>query len=208
MTHLSADQLRRWRDGEAEADRPLIVGHLAVCGACSARYAELIRTRPVDAAPARFEPADFVSRGEQVLGPPERSRAGITRWAPAFGMALIVVVGLSYLLVQDNIDPGAVYRGAGAAVELVRPIGARVRATDLVFEWRADQQPGPFRLRVIDLAAPEKPLIDRQNASSGYRPTDEERQRFTSGVTYRWFVEFRSASGGVETSPAGRFEIE
>ena len=206
--HLSAEQLRRWRDGEAEADRQRIVEHLAVCDACSARYAELIRTRPIDTAPTRFEPADFVARGEQVLAPPERSRWGMPRWLPAFGAALVVVLGAGYFLARDTIDRDAVYRGAEAPVELVRPMDTRVPAADLVFEWRAGEPLGPFRLRVVDLAVPEKPLIDRENVRSGYRPTGEERERFKAGVMYRWFVEFRSASGGVDASPAGRFEIE
>ena len=206
--HLSSEQLRRWRDGEAEADRRQVVGHMAICDACSARYAEMIRTQPIDTAPARFEPADFVARGEQVFARPARGRWGMPRWAPAFSGALIVVLGLGYLLNQDSFDREAVYRGAGAGIELMRPIDTRVAAADLVFEWRAGEQPGPFRLRVIDLAVPEKPLIDRENVRSGYRPTDQERQRFTPGVIYRWFVEFRSASGGVDASPAGRFEIQ
>ena len=206
--HLSAEQLRRWRDGEGEAERASIVEHLAVCDACSARYAEMVRTRPIGAAPARFDPADFAARGEQVFAPPARSRWAITRWTPALGAALAVILGLGYFLVQNNADRDAVFRGAEAGVELVRPVNTRVAAVDLLFEWRADEQLGPFRLRVIDLADPEKPLIDRANIKSGYRPTDAERQRLRSGVSYRWFVEFRSASGGVDTSPAGRFEIE
>jgi hypothetical protein len=205
--HLSAEQLRQWRDGEAEADRQQIVGHLATCDTCSARYAEMMRTRPIDTAPARFDPADFVARGEQVFGVPAPSRWHIPRWATAFGAALIVVLGLGYFLGRDFVYRESVYRGAGASVELVRPIDSRVAAADLVFEWRADEQLGPFRLRVIDLAAPEKPLIDQGNVRSGYRPTGDERERFKPGVIYRWFVEFRSASGAVDASPAGRFEI-
>lgn len=209
--HLSAEQLRRWRDGEEESGREHIVEHLAACETCSARYAEMMRTRPIDGrstAPARFEPAEFVARGEQVLNLPAPSRWGLTRWAPALGAAALLVLSVGYLLVPDQGSQEPVYRGTGAGVELVRPIDSRVAAANLSFEWRAGEELGRFRLRVIDLAAPEKPLIDRENVTSGYRPTDEERQRFKSGVTYRWFVEFRSASGGVETSPAGRFEIE
>lgn len=208
MMHLSADELRRWRDGEAEGDRSRIVAHLAACDTCGARYAEMARTRPAGAPPARFVPADFVLRGEQVFAPPVRSRVGITRWAPAFGATLIVVLGLGYFLGRDIVDPVAVYRGGAKAVELVRPIDTRVPASELVFEWRANERQGPFRLRVIDLAAADTPVIDRENVRSGYRPSDAERQRLKPGVTYRWFVEFRSASGGVDASPAGRFEIE
>jgi hypothetical protein len=206
--HLTGEELRRWRDGEAEADRARIVGHLAVCDACGGRYAEMIRTEPIEAAPSRFEPVDFVGCGERVFTPvPARRWGWTTRWAPALAAALIVVVGLAYFAGRQG-PRDAVYRGAGAGVELVRPIDARVAAADLVFEWRADEQLGPFRLRVIDLSAPEKPLIDRPGARSSYTPTDDERQRLKPGVMYRWFVEYRSASGGVDTSPAGRFEIE
>ena len=208
MTHLTTEHLRRWLDGEAEADRLQIVDHLAVCDACSARYAEMIRTQPTDTTPARFSAADFVSRGERVLNQAAPGRWRMPRWAPAFGAAFIVVLAVGFFLGRDTVDRGTVYRGTEAGVELTRPIGGRVAATAVVFEWRADEQLGPFRLRVIDLAAPEKPLIDRANVRSGYRPTDEERQRFKPGVIYRWFVEFRSASGGVDASPAGRFEIE
>jgi hypothetical protein len=208
LMHLTVDELRRWREGGTEADRARIVGHLAVCDACGARYAEVIRTRPAEAAPARFEPADFVARGERVFAPGSARRWGwTTRWAPALAAALIVVAGLAYVIGRPR-ERDAAYRGVGAGVELVRPIDARVAAAELVFEWRADEQLGPFRLRVIDLAAPEKPVIDRENARSGYTPAGDERQRLKPGVMYRWFVEYRSASGGVETSPAGRFEIE
>lgn len=206
--HLTSEDLRRWQEGGADADRDRVIGHLAVCDACGARYAELIRTRPVETTAGRFRPADFAGRGAGTFRAPSRRWGGLPAWAPAAAAALIVAaVGLGYL-VGPARDSGSSYRGAAGGVELVRPVGERVPAATLVFEWRADAELGPFRLRVIDLAKPDVPAIDRENVRSGYEPTPEERRRLAPGITYRWFVEFRSPSGGVDTSPAGRFEIE
>lgn len=63
--HLDRDQLVRWRD-HGSADRAAVLGHLAACDSCAARYAELVRTAPLAAAPVHFDPADFVARGYSV----------------------------------------------------------------------------------------------------------------------------------------------
>jgi len=207
--HLTTEELRRWRQTGAAADRDRVVGHLADCDACGARYAELIRTRPVEAAgPGRFRAADFTVRGLEAFRAPSRRGSWVPAWAPAAAAVMVVVALAVGYLVGPARDGQPTYRGEASGVELVRPIDDRVPVADLVFEWHADADLGPFRLRVIDLAAPDAPVIDREDAHSGYKPTPEERQRLKPGITYRWFVEFRSPGGGVDTSPAGRFEIE
>ena len=63
VTHLTRDELVRWRDAPHQGDRDRIVLHLAACDDCGALYAELMRTRPATAAAEVLAPAAFAKAG-------------------------------------------------------------------------------------------------------------------------------------------------
>ena len=98
MTHLSNDQLRRWRDAPDDADRASVVGHLAVCNACAGRYAQLVRRRPAEDDPVSLPVSDFVARGLERATPylhdvdARRPRTGYVPWAVAAAALLAIGV--------------------------------------------------------------------------------------------------------------------
>lgn len=94
MTHLSSEQLQQWRDAPTEAARLTVVGHLAVCDECAQRYAELIRTRPLDDVRPMLQMADFVARGREsaALRPEPRTHDLTNRLAMAAAVLLAIGV--------------------------------------------------------------------------------------------------------------------
>lgn len=207
MIHRPDAELRSWLDRPDPADRDRIVGHLAGCDACSSRVAEMVRTAPLAQTDSRFDAASFRSAGYNVL----RSRTGWRLRSPlrtlaplGAAAAVIMIVGGTYFV--SRREPARVTRGAETGVELIAPAGGAGAREALRFEWRAPENTKPHALRVYDLASPVEPVISEDGVNSGYVPTAEERQRLKPGVTYRWFIEYRSA-GETAVSPAGTFSI-
>lgn len=208
--HLELEELRRWRDDPDPADRDRIIGHLALCDGCGARLAELIRTAPVTDVPApAFDTAGFEASGYRVRQPATtggwRASIGVRVLAP-LAAAAVLVLAIGTYVVRSPAPADRVVRGGGADVELVAPTGRDLPREKLTFEWKAEGATA-FALRVYDLAALDAPVIEREGVRSGYVPTDAERQRLTSGVRYRWFVEYRTPAGGTAASPAATFSV-
>lgn len=208
--HLALDELRRWRDEPAPADRDRIVSHLAVCDACGARYAELVRTAPPASLESGFDPELFRKRGYRVSpgGAPRwwRAAPGIRTLAPLAAAAMLVIAGIAYFAAPPP-PAERVVRGGQSGVQLVRPVGDSVPVTELRFEWSAPEGTAGYALHVVDLASLDEPVISRDGVTSGYAPTADERQRLQTGITYRWYVEYRTAGGGTAVSPAATFSI-
>jgi hypothetical protein len=208
--HLSAEELQRWHDRGPVEDRTRVIAHLAECDDCAGRLAELVRTSPVEDVSGILAPAEFAPRAHAMVessasvSTPVRHRPVF--WSLAAAAVLVLAVGGSYLL-RDAPTEAPVFRGDTLAVELLQPVTEEIAAADLVFEWRTPDAVGPVRLRVVDLARPDSPVIDRTGVLSGYRPEPAELARLRPGIPYRWFIEYRADAGAVVTSPAGRFEI-
>jgi anti-sigma factor RsiW len=208
MTHLTPEELRRWRDEGAEVDRQRVVTHLAECDACGARFAELVRTPSPGALPVRLRPEEFRPRGHRAFA---HRQPGLMRWPalhPALAIAatLIVVAGIAALLAPDERSSNPVVRGTTASVVLQAPVGVVTDVSAVSFEWAGESTSG-YRLRVFDLSAPATPLIDRDVTGLGYDPTQEERARLRPGGTYHWFVEYQTAAGTATVSPAATFAV-
>jgi hypothetical protein len=200
--HLSDDELREWRDGALDSERDRIVAHLGACESCSRRYAAIFRARPLDTAIADA-PEDLRRRGYHAYAPPTASRwATIFKPAVALASAALILFVL-WTIRDDSTDP--VYRGGTQGVELLAPPDGATVSSDVAFEWRTDRA-GTCQLRVFDLSRPEAPVIDRR-AESGTQPSAAERERLSSGVEYRWFVECSSAAGESIVSPSRRFGV-
>lgn len=207
--HLSRDALIAWRDA-GTGDRDRIVAHLAACEGCRREAASLERLRPADAAPARFDPADFVAQGYAAGGGGAASQSWRVRSiAAAVAAAAVLLLGAlivpGWLRGDHNAPP--VVRGGETRVTLTRPVGVTVPVDALIFEWRADPPPDSARLLVFDLDRPADPLLRRDVASTRYEPTTEERQRLPRGRELVWFIEYRSG-GATATTPSARFRVE
>jgi hypothetical protein len=202
--HLSTTELVRWRDDGA-GDRDRIVGHLAVCAVCRHAAAELEQERPADVAPSRFDPKEFVPAGYRAGARPAAPKT-FTRLVYVAAAAVVVMAAvLVPAWLRDRAD--STVRGGDTAVVLVRPVDATVALSDLAFEWKAEPGFERFRLTVVAVADPGKPVIDREVTATRYVPTDDERRRLSSGQSLHWFVEYRNAAGVVGTSPSARFTL-
>jgi hypothetical protein len=203
MTHLSDDDLRRWRDGAAESERGRMVSHLAECESCAGRYASIFRNRPLE-TPVTPAPEELTQRGYAAYGRPRVNSWTSLFAKPAVALAsLAVIVAVVWTIRDRQAEP--VYRGAGAGVELLTPPDGSTVANDVAFQWRAEDATG-CRLRVYDPSHPDSPVVDRR-ADSGAQAQAGERERLVSGVTYRWFVECASADGQRSVSTSRRFDI-
>ena len=197
--HLTLEQMQRWH-AEGAGDRDTIVSHLAACDACGLRYAELVRTAAPDTR-AAFDVETFRAAGHRVGHWRLGRRATAWRVSAAAAAAAAVLVAAVYVS-YPQFGPAPVYRGDQSGVRLVQPSGIVDRA-DLVFVWEGPE--GAYRLRVVDLDAPDAPVIARDDVSSGYRPSAGELAALRAGVEYRWFVE--RPEGDALTSPAARFSV-
>ena len=204
-SHLNSEELQRWRDDPSPADRDRIVSHLAVCDACGSRYAEMVRTSPAAEIDATLSADAFRERGYAVYGGRRPWFLAFTTLAPLTAAAAVLIAVGVYLLAPDRTPSMA--RGGGAAADLLRPSRATVAANELRFEWTVPEGTTRQSLTVVDLSQPDEPVISRDDVRPGYVPTAEERLRLKPGVTYRWFVECRTATGATAVSPSATFSI-
>ena len=190
MTHLTRDELERWRDRGAAGDRDRVLAHLAACEPCRKQYAELVRLPP--APPSRFDPREFVARGRDAY---RESRLAWWRhpavWiaAPAVAAAVVVLA----LLVPRQ--PPLVERPAGVrSTELAAeaPVG-EVRAAG-AFKWSSPFAAARYRLVVRD--ATGATVFTGSAAAEQLTLPAETAARLTPG-RYTWAVEAIDASGSV-----------
>ena len=208
MAHLTRGELVRWRDVGADADRERMVAHLAECDECAAACAELVRTPPLEASDAVFDPEAFVATGYRARARQRRGWRALN-WRPialAASVALVVVAVVGPLWRTGERGKRAVLRGVDDTLTLVRPVGDISGADGLVFEWTSTSA-GRYRLTVSDLANLDAPLIARDVTEPRYAPTSTERERLAKGHEYHWFVEYRDTGGRTVSSPAARFQV-
>jgi hypothetical protein len=205
MTHLTRDDLLRWRDAPSPADRDRIVLHLASCDDCGAVYAELMRTRPATAGPEELEPAVFLKAGADA-GPAPQARinrpTAWRRFAIPLAAAAVLILGVTTLL---DRDPGS-FRGGDNELQLSAPSGA-VDKGALTFQWTALPGTPSQRLLIYSLDDPSQPAVDARNVTSPLRLTEEQAARLRPGIDYRWMIEFTTRDGRVETSAARGFRL-
>lgn len=221
--HLTTDQLRRWHaNGDAE-DREALVTHVADCPRCAAALADIARTSELQTTPLTFNPKDFLERGRSFAPTAPTTdvasadaavvpAGGRTRlyWSLAAAAVVVFGVGTALWTRPDPAPLASITRGEDAAVTLVTPeddANTALPRNQLVFEWTSPTSDLRANLVVTTLMTPDQPAINRPNVRSGYRPSEEELAALESGVTYRWFVEYRS-DAGVRVTPARRFRVE
>jgi hypothetical protein len=207
MTHLTREELQRWRDAPTLEMRERVVAHFAECDACCGAYAELMRTRADDAEPT-LDAASFRERGYRVVRTADRTSRFSNAWfkpvAVLAASLVVVVAAWRFRSAPDDASPGGgVTRGTARQIELLNPANDAAVDASVSFQWRVEAD-SACRLRVYDPNRPEAPLVER-TAASGDRLSSAEVGRFASGITYRWFVECRSPRGDTATSQSGRF---
>lgn len=201
MTHLTSDELQAWHAGKLDHDRARVVGHLAVCAACAAHLAAIEREAGAEGAPAVDE-APFRAAGYRAGG---ISRPATDWRRLAIAATLVMAVGSAAYLSTRRGSQGVTRGGNQIEVLPVSPIGEVSAASLTSFSWS-----GPTaraRVVVVDVAADSTPLIERTTDGSSVTITDAERGRLVPGHTYHWFVEYRDASGALQSTRTARFSV-
>jgi hypothetical protein len=119
-------------------------------------------------------------------------------------VAVVAGVALSYF--SQRPAGVALMRGSSDAIpQVTAPKDETMPAAAVSFEWKRTTE--STRLVVIDVAEPQKPVIDREVAGERYEPTADERKRFVTGRSYHWYVEARGSQGRGRASAAAQFEV-
>jgi hypothetical protein len=188
MTHLTRDELTRFRRGET-GDRERIVAHLAACDECGALYGEVLDAEPPE--PAVVSPA-LVARGRRAFrAGRRRGDARLWRFAvPLAAAAAAVVVALLLPRAREAAppDPAAGLRGAG--LQALAPAG-EVAALD--FRWTSALHPASF---AVEVREPGAAVVLREVvAGESWQPSAAERAAIVAGRAYEWRVVALDAAG-------------
>jgi hypothetical protein len=203
MTHLSRETLIAWRDHPTAEGRAHVVTHLAICDACTAAFADLVRTRPPGAPPQHFNAAEFTARG---LGVRARVASRRSRWTWGWAaLATAAVVVVAVFVAQPDVPPVSTSRGGTAALQALVPAGLVDDAS--TFTWTSTNDAGPFRLEISDAAGTV--VFDTRVAGKlAFTLPADVRARLQRGVEYRWSVSRLDARGDtVDASALVRFTV-
>ena len=205
MTHLTRDELVAWRDREPGVDRDRVLTHLGSCRACTAEYAELIRTAPADEPPVQLRAEDFVERGYAV-----RRTARQPVWSAALGSwkvwsgvlsaaaALILIVTLG-----GGPRPDGATQMRGAGIELTSPTAAP--GQPITLEWSTGLRASRYRVVVTSPVGGEV-FRTTTNVKSVTLPQPAV-SRLLPGTTYAWTVTALDEDGETVTSASGTFAV-
>jgi hypothetical protein len=152
VTHFSDIDLQQWRDAGPGADRERVVAHLAVCAACAARYADAIRSRPLQApgqadAPAGFDAADFVAAGVRAAARPTVVPFRRLRWI--LPQAAAAVLAIAFVIPRGTRDDGAPPTFRGGGIHALSPSGVVDRA-GVEFVWSSAIAADRFQIDIGD----------------------------------------------------------
>ena len=203
MTHLSRNELERWRDQGRAEDRERVLAHLAACKPCTDAYAELLRGAPAMTTPTHFDPADFVTRGYAAR---RKTTGWFTAfqswnvWVAALGAAALVVVVVS-LGPRPGSESGDAIRGA--QIELASP--SEMAAAPSELQWRSGIAAPAFHIALVD---PRGAVVFETDVSAP-RVTlpGEVRARMLPGSAYTWKISALDREKRTITSASGTFSI-
>ena len=206
MTHLTPDELQRWLADGSPADRDRVVSHLAACDACLAACAQMVRERPVDAAPACLDEARFIPRGLAVRTPPRPVRAPVWgSWRLAVAAAALVVIAIVVPLSRRALAPSPEGATRGAAgFSSIAPAGAVT--PPVVFRWHRFAAADRY---LVDVYGPDREHLASLTARDlQASPTPELAARLRPGEGYSWTVTALDAAGEpIATTPLQEFRI-
>lgn len=191
MTHLTRDELVAWRDQRDPKTRQRIVAHLAVCDACGAMCADLVRIRPAAIVPVRFAPADFAPRAYSLHRPPPFRGARLGTLVPLGIAALLAIVVLVPLLRDGPTVPEQTGATRGGAIGGLQPSGQTDAPTE--FSWNSSAPAYTYRVEVKDTAGVV--LLSRTVASRRFEAPADVARRFKPGERYTWTVTALDSSG-------------
>lgn len=202
MTHLTADELVRWRDAGADEDRERVLTHLTSCDACRRAYADHVRHGAEAGGPTRFAAERFVARGIAAYPRTWWRRRAVWLGVPASAAAvMLLVLFVSRSSVAPLTDPTAAVRGG----EIVALSPAGDVRTVSAFAWAS-----PFaavRYRVIVRNAAGTVMLSEDATGERLAIGPDAAPRFGPG-SYTWTVEAIDRDGQtISASRAQAFQV-
>jgi len=203
MTHLTRRDLEAWHAGELDHDRARVIAHLAACAACAEQLANIERQASGNELETAIEMAPFRAAG---------LRAGAAGQPAAFdwrrlGLAavLVLAVGSAAYYSMRRDGGGAERGGAHAALTLNAPSGDVAAGDVLRFTWTGSVP--HTRVIIIDLSTGSEPVIDRAVTGNALELDAADRAKLAAGKPYRWFIEYRDATGVLQSTATMQFRI-
>jgi hypothetical protein len=192
VSHLTDEELERWRDEGNPNDRDRVLGHLASCPDCRERLADLVRSAPAAAAQTSFDPAPFIQRGSEVFAPRRRWSAR-SLWLGLGGLA-IAAASLFIVLrpVTSTVVPGEI---RGSELLAISPAGTSASVTE--FKWASPFAAPRYRVVVRDAAGAIALQLESSRESASV--TGESQAKLVPGA-YQWTVDALDATGAVIAS--------
>jgi hypothetical protein len=190
MTHLSLEELERWWREGPETERDRIVGHLAVCDDCGARYGRIVDAQPVAASPAPETKRDLAASAFRVYPRPRRGLRTLLSPLALAGVAaaavLLIAIGVATL--RPTSDPGGI---RGTSLQPLSPIGQARPPVE--FRWESPVRASRYRLEVTDAEGRSLFVLFSERESL---PLPRERlEELEPGREYSWEVVALGPSG-------------
>ena len=187
MSHLSADELRRWHDAPEESNRARVIGHLASCDKCGSVLAELVRARPLEAS--AYAVADELTRRRGYTAA-ERPRVRFRPVLMAAGVA-VLAAALAFLLAggpRATTPDAAALRGTE-----MRPLEPAGEVSwPFTFRWTSPVSAPSYRLDVYDAAGD---LVHSVQTGEQTAADPALGAVFRAGHRYAWEVTALGADG-------------
>ena len=190
MSHLTDEELVRWRDEGDPKDRDRVLGHLATCDDCRQRLADLVRNAPAAAAQTTFDPAPFIERGSHVIAP-RRRWAMPSLWLGLGGLA-VAAASLFLVLRPAPVPPIEV---RGSELQALKPAGNVTSVTE--FFWTSPYAAPKYRIIVRH---PAGAVILQLESPRESAPLDAESRAKLAAGAYEWIVDALDATGAVVSS--------
>lgn len=207
MTHLTAEELTRWRDSDGSTDRQRVVDHLAACESCRRLYVDLVRATSPRAEASYERPEEFVARGVAAYRPATARGQWWPAWRPALaGLAAVILVVTLLPLMRGRDRVAAPAGGAirGTEIQPMSPVG--IARDPLEFRWVSPfSDVSRYRLAVRRNG---QTVLTADASTTRLVLNDTERARLAPGVEYEWTVDALDARGDViASSPPRTFVV-
>ena len=200
MTHLSREELIRWRDEGAASDRDAVIAHLAACESCRRELSALVQ---LEAAreDTTLDPQQFVARGIEAYTAPRRAWwQRPAAWAAA-GAAAGALFAIALLQPARPVEPSLDVRSSELVA--VAPTGEVDRVT--TFRWSSPYAVNRYEVIVRD--ANGATVLQREAPREQLDLAGDRGATFPPG-SYTWTVRALDSSGReIATSPVQPFRV-